>query len=466
MTAKSTDYVNGVLDFTMLQNLSDSKVEKIAFKSELQSDRKENEPLKSLISKYSNELSKYEWSIKYEYFIEQTHNLIFTNNSIIETEQKSNMKNTSSQQDINIKTLKQSELASYFLQVTSVDFDYFHIEIQTDKHCDKKRRLFIKEIDGTESTKIESAFTIRKGQMSAGIDININDVHDKLYHFALYESKSAQTPLDNSNKVQLIVVKNENNLPPINKYYKPKCIDVLSMLKAVDNENKKLNLYWSIPSQLFGDITYKIINNETKEEEIILSLPYSINFSYIPISFKVTTMAEIDTVIYESIPSQTIAINDFALNDYLPISVQQCNTKQLILLLNQPFNSDSMLPYKDVIKSYLHQHKINGAILMKMGREQFCDDLIKYCKDPNINASAMEIYRQFTKLEFCKISNVTEKHEQKMDLLGVESKIEDTDQIEQKIKLEKENKELKNENKELKNKIKQMHEEQNKTIAT
>ena len=70
-------------------------------------------------------------------------------------------------------------------------------------------------------------------------------------------------------------------------------------------------IYWSVPSESYGDISYRIINNDTKEEEPVATLPYTceITASSIPKSFSVITRCKIKDIVYESDPVQILTKN-------------------------------------------------------------------------------------------------------------------------------------------------------------
>jgi len=106
----------------------------------------------------------------------------------------------------------------------------------------------------------------------------------------------------------LLILKDNNKLPPKNTNYKPNCIDLSTVLKRKDEKNKRFNIYWTIPPLSFGEISYKIVNDWTKEEEVILSLPYSIPLSSSPITFKVITISNVEENVYESNPSEPITM--------------------------------------------------------------------------------------------------------------------------------------------------------------
>eukprot|EP01083_Nonionella_stella_P200845 735149_1 len=70
-----------------------------------------------------------------------------------------------------------------------------------------------------------------------------------------------------------------SQMQPRNTEYKPTCIDSGAVFQVKDDQNKQINIYWSIPPKSFGNISYKIVtNNEQNHHEIetISSLPYDV----------------------------------------------------------------------------------------------------------------------------------------------------------------------------------------------
>eukprot|EP01084_Bolivina_argentea_P102299 183274_1 len=82
MTAKCRNYLQIVFEcITNKDNHYGNKLKKISFKS-TQNDGKQNSTLKKLEKSNLKRLKKYQWTIEYEYQIENTHNLTFNNAAI------------------------------------------------------------------------------------------------------------------------------------------------------------------------------------------------------------------------------------------------------------------------------------------------------------------------------------------------------------------------------------------------
>eukprot|EP01084_Bolivina_argentea_P308021 532503_1 len=342
MTADAKHYVNDVLEYIKNSSkISTVQLEKITFKSKQQRDRKENSTLRQLLlSQQAKSFTQYHWTIKYQFLMENTHNLIFTNNNISDfssigsksidialqqsrsvdvDDDKLNEDEEEFDQSFSfsIRTAVDELLPSYFMQISFIDEDGFHIQISCDQITENKRKFFIKELHYNKHSKIypiERRVKIEKGQNKGEVDIDIHENHKELHYLALYDSRKATEPLPNSMQLQFVVLKDENEYPPQNAYYKPNSIDLSTILQIKDETNMKLDIYWLIPSRSFGSISYKIIKDdiESKGEQVIKSLPYSIPFEMTPISFQVITITKINDHIYESDPSESIIIESMS----------------------------------------------------------------------------------------------------------------------------------------------------------
>eukprot|EP01084_Bolivina_argentea_P268974 457004_1 len=211
----------------------------------------------------------------------------------------------------------QMEHLAYFIQVTSIlsmDETYeFRVVIKRNKTSNTGLILYIKEMYQNCNEPCIERVSFKKNEMKREIDIEIKPEHDALYHLALYTNKGAHNPLPNSNQLRFEVLKHEERFPEIDGKYKPKCIDLSTVVKCKDTENNMLNIYWSVPTKSFGEISYRCIDDATKRETTINELPYCISLSEFPISFKVITVATDERGaiedIFESEPSKSIVYN-------------------------------------------------------------------------------------------------------------------------------------------------------------
>eukprot|EP01083_Nonionella_stella_P314416 1132566_1 len=83
----------------------------------------------------------------------------------------------------------QSQIAPYFMQITSVDEDAFHIEISAHNASKNVTKLFIKQSHKPSEFK---RIKIGKGGISGGIDIDINsDQKHNECELTLYRRKQS-----------------------------------------------------------------------------------------------------------------------------------------------------------------------------------------------------------------------------------------------------------------------------------
>eukprot|EP01084_Bolivina_argentea_P217347 369035_1 len=229
------------------------------------------------------------------------------------------------------------------------------------------------------------------------------------YHLALYNSKHSYKPITKANQIKAVVLKDENEFPPTKKDYKPGTIDLSTVLKVPNIEKQQTDIYWSIPENTFGDVSYKIMNvNDSKEEEI-LSLPYSVSVQQMPYSFKVKTITKIENNVYHSDLSGTITIG-------LPTKLENCETEHIIFILNsfifddiidkakQNFNFD-LIPLindnKQNIIACIQENQISGENLKEMTRDEFARKIVKQCNsNQNMSGVSMEIFQAIKNFGF------------------------------------------------------------------
>eukprot|EP01083_Nonionella_stella_P278534 947209_1 len=198
-----------------------------------------------------------------------------------------------------------NQLPTYFMQVTSVSEDVFHMDVLANVVSVDARRIFIKDMNRLKHQRI---LKTKKEEISWEIDIEIS--WGKSYRFALYESSQATEPIPYCTPLELTVLKDENQTPPYNATYKPNCIDLSTVFQVKDKQNKWIHIYWTLPPKSFGNISYKIIKDNDYQPDIISLLPYSIGLVAVGSikSLRVITITEIEDIVYESNMSEPIRI--------------------------------------------------------------------------------------------------------------------------------------------------------------
>ena len=219
----------------------------------------------------------------------------------------------------NVASMLWNKQPSYFMQIISVSEDDFCIRlIAQNINKLKPRKFIIKEIrNDDEVTMTDIPITIKKKKRFAKQDGNIDEDHDNTYHLALYDAKHTDNLIPNANQLEFRVMRDESEYPPSNTKYKPNPIDISTIIKCRDEENDEINIYWQIPSNSFGKISYKIVpnGNGKTESTIIEFLPYSFPSSLLPLSFQVITLTAIEDddeklCNCQSVPSNIIRIGN------------------------------------------------------------------------------------------------------------------------------------------------------------
>ena len=196
---------------------------------------------------------------------------------------------------------------SYFLQIVEVTEDDFCIRLIADEVVRTHRKFVINVTNNDQ--QVHESIKIRKLKEIEDKIIFIEDDHDNTYHLVLCDPWNTDHIIPNTNKITFSVL-TESEFPKNNRNYIPNPIDISTIIKVKDEENDKVKIYWSTPSNLFGKISYRIlVNDEEKAQTAIETLPYSFPLSSIPVSFRVITITSIeDLVQYESDPSEMVTI--------------------------------------------------------------------------------------------------------------------------------------------------------------
>eukprot|EP01084_Bolivina_argentea_P044340 81599_1 len=189
-------------------NKSETKLNKITFKSKSQNDKKENSTLRKLIEKYFESFEKFKWNVKYEY-MQKTHDLIFmnnNNNNTMDNDEKTDIKYLQN-------TIVSSEKTPYlFMQITSINEYFIRMEILMDKAMNQTRKCYVKEIMGNNEY-LTTMLVFEKGKISDKIRIDINEEHDSIYHFGLYNSRKSIDRIPNSNTIKSTILKEKSKYP-------------------------------------------------------------------------------------------------------------------------------------------------------------------------------------------------------------------------------------------------------------
>ena len=213
-----------------------------------------------------------------------------------------------------------SEIPSYFMQIISVSEEDFVVRLSAQNvDNDGNRKFIIKEMrDDGKATIDVIPITVKKKALFSEQDGNMDEDHDNTYHLVLCDSKNRDKLITNSNELKFTVLINESEYPPSNTNYKPNPIDTSTVIRCKDVNNEQVHIYWQVPSDSFGNISYKILYDDARDQDdegkiespTITNLPYSVPLSSIPISIRVITIANVEDEQYESDPSGIITVAD------------------------------------------------------------------------------------------------------------------------------------------------------------
>eukprot|EP01083_Nonionella_stella_P105366 303074_1 len=160
---------------------------------------------------------------------------------------------------------------SYFMQIILVKMDSFQIKVSARNVAPyRKKTVYIKDVKHrNEVTVVE----FNPNNPFVVVDVTVDVKRDGLYHLAIYDYKTATEPYANSNQIQF-----QFEHPSVDQQYKPKSIVASSvfqkeeMQKGTEDETplkqhgvEQIDVYWSIPSKSFGEISYEVVFDDRYE---------------------------------------------------------------------------------------------------------------------------------------------------------------------------------------------------------
>eukprot|EP01083_Nonionella_stella_P029186 80430_1 len=315
-------YIDGVLRYIKHFNYKQSfgaPLMKVVFQSEPQQNRKNNAVLQQLAKHNVYEFDSHEWNISYTFDLTNTltHSLIFIN-----TDKTVHHINALPKPSMVIQNAKWMDCLSYFMQIVCITAGYIRIKVLSDKtHGKLDQSIVLQQVISDDSkscdTDVNKRITIKRNTYCATSDIAVNNTQNS-YHLALFDVKNTDDPLPHSNQLRFELLHDSSEYPPHNTAYKPRSVDISSVFSIKNVNSSTVDVYWSVPSCCFGDISYKVIKNANEQHdgsrrstiaECITSLPYTLPLSEIPVSFRIVAQTIIDGRQYESDASKTIAIN-------------------------------------------------------------------------------------------------------------------------------------------------------------
>eukprot|EP01083_Nonionella_stella_P286766 976036_1 len=315
-------FVSAVYDH--LKHNEDVLLMGVAFESESQQIGKDDTTLHKLMNSNKNQkkFKKIGWNAQYNFdFNSLKHGLTFVNNNkaIQDKIQPSKVEETIdeyvSKSLIQFTVCRWMDNVSYFMQVTSIKMDRISIQIVSRTMNHKMdHRLRLKQVginlkNATESTPVDTAIIFRKNTTIATTEVQMDGIPPKGFHLALFDPKNTDDPIPDSNQLIFKLLPKSAH-PPLNSVYQPQAVDTSTIFCIRDAQSATVYIYWSVPSFSFGDVQYKLIEDDMKEDRIIKSLPHAIPFSKIPISFKIVTQTMVDGKCYQSDPSQPIIVDN------------------------------------------------------------------------------------------------------------------------------------------------------------
>ena len=418
---ESADYTKLVLEFITTHKAA--KLSKITFQSRRMNRavRKANARLTSLVEENQNKFTKHRWSVNYQYQNQHAHTLEFTNDVQAAKHVASGISDLHDMCDLVIYQPIPDSVPSYFMQIMAIDAEDVRVHIAMNEIATKTQKVIIREL--SNDAAISQAFRIQKGGCTGGLDIRIGHNHAASYRLALFHRRDSVRPLPNSSIIHFEIEKNEQALPPTNKEYRPQPIDVSSVLTVATTD--KVSFFWVAPSGCFGEISYRIANDDAKQSEdeelIVECLPYSVS---VPVSslnqsppvFRVFTRTMIGGSVYESDASEAVTVCNIASDENQsaelsalekPSSLRMCSKEQIFHLFtsNALFATDECVKAcKHNIADYLTKQAIDGQRLVDIGKQVFIEEVSAHSQSANIREAASRSFDIFVKFQFASMS--------------------------------------------------------------
>eukprot|EP01084_Bolivina_argentea_P192902 331050_1 len=288
--------------------------------------------------------------------------------------------------------IKKRNMAPHCIVPTAITKDKVTINVWLKKSATENIAFYIYQCNKKNST-ILAEYEITKGERECVEQISLNAIDDlSMFEIALYPKKNGNKYVSNKLKISV------PNVSHVDDEYTPNSV-LLSSIKAIElNEEKNENIYvyFEMPDKICGDpIGFKVkyINNDNDSKQEYMSNPLIIPKSAIPISFQIITSANINGKEYLSKPSDIITIDYMSTGDtYSPNKLVYCNTDHILSILTHFLNDDTLVSYKNQIAKYIKSNDINGETLLKIGRKQFVQNVINFCRTKNVHEEAIKVY--------------------------------------------------------------------------
>merc|ERR1712228_304557 len=159
-----------------------------------------------------------------------------------------------------------TEAPLYFMQIISVNEDEMNLKIIANKMEKEKRFIRVCQMTELEHAKrhgMNRKVKIRKNEISRTFWIDLPQTRPRKHDIdlALYDVNNLDVPLPHTNILTLTAFENRPN-----ENYKPNPIDLSTVFKVMNENEKTANIYWSCPVGSYGDISYKIVNDDDEKE--------------------------------------------------------------------------------------------------------------------------------------------------------------------------------------------------------
>eukprot|EP01084_Bolivina_argentea_P159457 277713_1 len=92
-----------------------------------------------------------------------------------------------------------------------------------------------------------------------------------------------------------------------------------------------------------------------------------------------------------------------------PMSIKECNLKQILFILNNDMFDDKIKEYQTKIIGYIESHKFDGQKLSEIKRKQFMIEISAYLDNKKLKLSLGKLYKSIMEYDLSKFTGVAQK---------------------------------------------------------
>eukprot|EP01084_Bolivina_argentea_P021940 40770_1 len=194
---------------------------------------------------------------------------------------------------------------SHFVQITYIDNEIFHIQLDLSESATKTTIYHLKE--KTNLKKIKN-ITMKVNEKTTTDVMSTRTIPSNECLITIYAENTFSSHV--SNIMSFCKYPFEEYPPKENYGYRPKQIDLLKVRKILDKPHNVVYLYWNTPKLSYGKISYIVnVNSNDKQQTPIAQLPFALETQSLPATLTVVTVTKINNLEFKSERSKPIYVD-------------------------------------------------------------------------------------------------------------------------------------------------------------